>query len=102
MISTRIEFQSTQTQPLSSTNFLQELDRVTKEIVAAVLAEQKAGSAVEGDEISVPGTSQKFALAHRVTLAKLGRTELFSIITFTHSAAILTYYQSVILTHLIR
>ena len=94
--------QSTQTQPLSSTNFLQELDRVTKEIVAAVLAEQKAGSAVEGDEISVPGTNQKFALTHRVTLAELGRTELFSMITFTHSAAILTYYQSVILTHLIR
>ena len=66
-------FQSTQTQPLSSTNFLQELDRVTKEIVSAILAEQKAGAAVEGDEIAVPGTDRKFALSHRVTLAELGR-----------------------------
>ena len=78
----RILFQSTQTQPLSSTNFLQELDRVTKDIVAAILAEQKAGSAVEGDEISVPGTNQKFALTHRVTLAELGWTELFSLSLF--------------------
>ena len=57
---------------------MQELDRVTKEIVSAILAEQKAGSAVEGDEISVPGTEQKFALTHRVTLAELGRMEHFS------------------------
>jgi len=79
--------QSTQTQPLSSTNFLQELDRVTKEIVAAVLAEQKAGSAVEGDEISVPGTSQKFALAHRVTLAELSRARR-QFITYAKARAI--------------
>jgi protein KTI12 len=65
--------QSTQCQPLSSTNFLHELDHVTKEIVSAILEEQKTGLAVEGDEIVVPGTKERFTLAKRVNLAELSR-----------------------------
>jgi len=44
--------QSTQTQPLSSANFLHELDCVTKEITGVILAAQKEG-AVQGDQIRV-------------------------------------------------
>uniref|UniRef100_A0A8C5PB35 Protein KTI12 homolog n=1 Tax=Leptobrachium leishanense TaxID=445787 RepID=A0A8C5PB35_9ANUR len=45
--------QSTQTQPLSSTNFLHELDKVTQDVVTAVLNAQK--TSVPGDVIVVPG-----------------------------------------------
>ncbi|CAJ0954759.1 unnamed protein product [Ranitomeya imitator] len=44
--------QSTQTQPLSSTNFLHELDKVTQDVVTAVLSAQK--TSVPGDIIMLP------------------------------------------------
>nr|CAD7457867.1 unnamed protein product [Timema tahoe] len=44
--------QSTQCAPLSSTNFLYDLDRVTQDIVSAILSAQKLG--LEG-EIKLPG-----------------------------------------------
>ena len=65
--------QSTQCQPLSSTSFLYELDKVTKNIVQAVLDAQKAGS-IEGEEITVPGTSEKVCLEQKVTMGELSRT----------------------------
>uniref|UniRef100_A0A1B6L1A0 Protein KTI12 homolog n=1 Tax=Graphocephala atropunctata TaxID=36148 RepID=A0A1B6L1A0_9HEMI len=46
--------QSTQSAPLSSTNFLYELDRVTQEIVASILSAQKLGIS---DEVKIPGFS---------------------------------------------
>ena len=65
--------QSTQCQPLSSTSFLYELDRTTKEIVTAVLEAQRSGLAVEGDDVTVPGTEERFRLRSRVTMAQLAR-----------------------------
>ncbi|CAH2273188.1 KTI12 homolog [Pelobates cultripes] len=51
--------QSTQTQPLSSTNFLHELDKVTQDVVTAILNAQK--TSVPGDVIVVPGASEKIS-----------------------------------------
>uniref|UniRef100_A0A803JEH2 Protein KTI12 homolog n=1 Tax=Xenopus tropicalis TaxID=8364 RepID=A0A803JEH2_XENTR len=51
--------QSTQMQPLSSTNFLHELDKVTQEVVTTVLNAQK--TSVPGDVIMVPGASEKIS-----------------------------------------
>lgn len=66
--------QSTQCQPLSSTNFLYELDRVTKEIIMAILDAQKSG-AMEGDSITLPGTSEKFMLSKILTMSELTRVK---------------------------
>ncbi|KAM4748944.1 protein KTI12 homolog [Rhinophrynus dorsalis] len=51
--------QSTQTQPLSSTNFLHELDKVTQDVVTAVLNAQK--TSIPGDVIAVPGASERIS-----------------------------------------
>jgi protein KTI12 len=66
--------QSTQSAPLMPTNFLHELDRVAKDIVAAVLEAQKAG-AVEGDDLTVPGTGEKFHLCRKLSMAELSRAK---------------------------
>ncbi|XP_072554516.1 protein KTI12 homolog isoform X1 [Paramormyrops kingsleyae] len=51
--------QSTQSQPLSSTNFLHELDKVTQDILTAILNAQK--TSVPGDVIAVPAASEKIS-----------------------------------------
>ncbi|XP_069157457.1 protein KTI12 homolog isoform X2 [Procambarus clarkii] len=53
--------QSTQTQPLSSTNFLFELDRTTQEVAGCVMSAQK--TLVPGDTIKVPGVGESVTLA---------------------------------------
>ncbi|XP_013777563.1 protein KTI12 homolog [Limulus polyphemus] len=63
--------QSTQSQPLSSTNFLYELDKRTQEVVQAILEAQK--TSVIGDLVSVPGTKEKVQLRRNLTLAELTR-----------------------------
>ncbi|XP_076842157.1 protein KTI12 homolog [Brachyhypopomus gauderio] len=51
--------QSTQSQPLSSANFLYELDKVTQDVLMAVLDSQK--TSVPGDTIVVPGATEKIS-----------------------------------------
>jgi protein KTI12 len=63
--------QSTQCQPLSSTNFLYELDRVTQSIVARILEAQKTME--PGQEVLMDGTKEKFRLERSYTLSELSR-----------------------------
>ncbi|XP_064645697.1 protein KTI12 homolog [Lineus longissimus] len=63
--------QSTQSQPLSSTNFLYELDKLTQETVTAILSAQK--TSMPGDKILIPGTSEKIDLVRHLTLGELQR-----------------------------
>lgn len=63
--------QATQPQPLSATNFLYELDKVTQEIVTTLLNCQR--NFVPGDHIMVPGTSEKVLLNRTVNMAELRR-----------------------------
>uniref|UniRef100_A0A671SL89 Protein KTI12 homolog n=1 Tax=Sinocyclocheilus anshuiensis TaxID=1608454 RepID=A0A671SL89_9TELE len=51
--------QSTQSQPLSSTNFLYELDKVTQDVLMAVLESQK--TSFPGDLVSIPGATEKIS-----------------------------------------
>nr|XP_033776731.1 protein KTI12 homolog [Geotrypetes seraphini] len=61
--------QSTQTQPLSSTNYLHELDKVTQDVVMAILNAQK--TSVPGDVIAVPGANEKIELTRTLGIAEL-------------------------------
>ncbi|XP_076156089.1 protein KTI12 homolog [Alosa pseudoharengus] len=61
--------QSTQSQPLSSTNFLYELDKVTQEVLMAILDSQK--TSVPGDLIAIPGATEKIELTRNVNMAEL-------------------------------
>ncbi|KAK1160745.1 hypothetical protein AOXY_G19553 [Acipenser oxyrinchus oxyrinchus] len=61
--------QSTQSQPLSSSNFLYELDKVTQDVVTAVLNAQK--TSVPGDLIAVPEASEKIELTRSLNMAEL-------------------------------
>ncbi|XP_069954222.1 protein KTI12 homolog isoform X1 [Cherax quadricarinatus] len=63
--------QSTQTQPLSSTNFLFELDRTTQEVTSCIMSAQKI--MVAGDNIKVPGVEETVCFGHKVTLAEITR-----------------------------
>ena len=63
--------QSTQSQPLSSANFLHELDRQTQSIVSHVLALQHQG--LVGGSLAVPGTEEKLCLHRQVPMAELRR-----------------------------
>jgi len=63
--------QATQPQPLSTTNFLYELDKITQEIVTALLNSQR--TFVPGDHVAVPGTSEKVVLNRTVNMAELRR-----------------------------
>uniref|UniRef100_A0AAX7V3H8 Protein KTI12 homolog n=1 Tax=Astatotilapia calliptera TaxID=8154 RepID=A0AAX7V3H8_ASTCA len=51
--------QSTQSQPLSSANFLYELDKITQDVLMAIFNAQK--TSVPGDLIAVPGASEKIS-----------------------------------------
>lgn len=61
---------STQSQPLSSADFLHELDRRTQEVVLRVLETQR--TAVPGDSLTVCG-GEKLRLPRLVTMAELRR-----------------------------
>ncbi|XP_040893353.1 protein KTI12 homolog [Toxotes jaculatrix] len=61
--------QSTQSQPLSSANFLYELDKVTQDMLMAIFNAQK--TSVPGDLISVPGATEKIELTRSINMAEL-------------------------------
>ncbi|XP_007906264.1 protein KTI12 homolog [Callorhinchus milii] len=61
--------QSTQNQPLSSTNFLYELDKVTQDMLMAILNAQK--TSLPGDRIVLPGATEKIELSHNLSMAEL-------------------------------
>ncbi|XP_073240983.1 protein KTI12 homolog isoform X1 [Porites lutea] len=63
--------QATQPQPLSATNFLYELDKITQEIVTALLNSQR--TFVPGDQVTIPGTSEKVLLNRTVNMSELRR-----------------------------
>ncbi|XP_058501819.1 protein KTI12 homolog isoform X2 [Solea solea] len=61
--------QSTQSQPLSSANFLHELDKITQDVLMAIFNAQK--TSVPGDLISVPGATEKIELTRGINMAEL-------------------------------
>lgn len=61
--------QSTQNQPLSSTNFLYELDKVTQDVLTAIFNAQK--TSVPGELVAVPGTDEKIVLTRNLNMAEL-------------------------------
>ncbi|XP_062860158.1 protein KTI12 homolog [Trichomycterus rosablanca] len=61
--------QSTQSQPLSSTNFLYELDKVTQDVLMAVFDSQK--TCIPGDLIAIPGATEKIEVTRNVNMAEL-------------------------------
>lgn len=61
--------QSTQSQPLSSVNFLYELDKTTQDVLMAIFNAQK--TSVPGDLITIPGATEKIELARNVNMAEL-------------------------------
>lgn len=63
--------QSTQCQPLSATNFLNELDRKTQEVVMAILGGQN--TSLPGEVICIPGSTNKVCFQRHVTMAELRR-----------------------------
>merc|ERR1711973_279113 len=65
--------QSTQNAPLSSTNFVYELDKQTQAVISAVMDAQKTSGA--GSEVFIPGTKEKVYLQRTYTLAELTRTK---------------------------
>jgi len=74
---------STLSQPLSATNFLHELDRVTQSIIKDVMSAQE--TAVPGDNILIPGAADKIHYTRPLSLAELQRTRRqFISFTKTH------------------
>ncbi|KAK2725603.1 protein KTI12 homolog [Artemia franciscana] len=63
--------QSTQSQPLSATNFLYELDQATQKVVSHILEMQKVVG--QGSKIQVPGSNETFTFARMYTTAELSR-----------------------------
>lgn len=61
--------QSTQSQPLSSANFLYELDKTTQDVLMAIFNAQK--TSVPGDLIAVPGATEKIELTRSINMAEL-------------------------------
>ena len=62
---------STQSQPLSSTNFLHELDKITQITIATIMDAQKTG--VPGDQIVIPGATDKVVLMKIMPVGELHR-----------------------------
>jgi len=63
--------QSTQSLPLTSTNFLYELDCVTQEIVNRVVEAQK--TCLIGEMVTIPNSNEKILLKRRYQLSELSR-----------------------------
>uniref|UniRef100_A0A3P8TMC9 Protein KTI12 homolog n=1 Tax=Amphiprion percula TaxID=161767 RepID=A0A3P8TMC9_AMPPE len=61
--------QSTQSQPLSSVNFLYELDKITQDVLMAIFNAQK--TSVPGDLVPVPGATEKVELTRSINMAEL-------------------------------
>ncbi|XP_067829485.1 protein KTI12 homolog isoform X1 [Heptranchias perlo] len=61
--------QSTLNQPLSSTNFMYELDRVTQEMLMTIVNAQT--TSLPGDLITVPGAKVKIELTRSLNMAEL-------------------------------
>ena len=66
--------QSTQNQPLSSTTFLHDLDKITSRVVKVILEAQKAAD--DSEEVRVEGETVKMPVSLRkVTMAELARNK---------------------------
>ncbi|NXL58077.1 KTI12 protein, partial [Chordeiles acutipennis] len=63
---------ATRAQPLQSGTFLHRLDRLTQEVLAALMAAQRSG-AQPGELIRVPGVAEGLVLQRPVSLAELSR-----------------------------
>ncbi|XP_051026920.1 protein KTI12 homolog [Acomys russatus] len=63
--------QSTQSQPLASGSFLHQLDQATSQVLTALMEAQK--SAVPGDLLTLPGTTEHLRFTRPLTLAELSR-----------------------------
>ncbi|XP_068948852.1 protein KTI12 homolog [Petaurus breviceps papuanus] len=63
--------QATQSQPLSSATFLHQLDQVTSQVLAALMEAQK--TAVPGDVLALPGTTERLLFTRPLSLAELSR-----------------------------
>lgn len=63
--------QSTQSQPLASSSFLHQLDQVTNQVLSGLLEAQK--SAVPGDLLTLPGTTEHLRFTRPLTMAELSR-----------------------------
>lgn len=63
--------QSTESQPLSSTNFLYELDKTTQDVITTFVSSQK--TAVPGDRIKIPNAKEEITFTRLVNLAELQR-----------------------------
>ncbi|XP_010347392.1 protein KTI12 homolog [Saimiri boliviensis] len=63
--------QSTQSQPLASGSFLHQLDQVTSQVLAGLMEAQK--SAVPGDLLTLPGTTEHLQFTRPFTMAELSR-----------------------------
>ncbi|XP_052658637.1 protein KTI12 homolog [Harpia harpyja] len=63
---------ATRSQPLQSSGFLHHLDRVTQEVLAAVMAAQRSG-AQPGEVVRVPGVAEGLVLNRPVSMAELSR-----------------------------
>ncbi|XP_042642318.1 protein KTI12 homolog [Tyto alba] len=63
---------ATRSQPLQSGAFLHRLDRLTQEVLAAVMAAQ-SGGAQPGQPVRVPGLAAELVLSRPVSMAELSR-----------------------------
>ena len=63
--------QSTQSQPLSETSFLHELDRLTQDVVRRIMAAQT--TSIPGEQVTIEGCVEKVELPRHVTMAELRR-----------------------------
>lgn len=63
--------QSTQNRPLAQTDFLHKVDKMVSHIEDGIMQSQR--SAVEGDQIKVPGTDEHVTWTRRVTRPELSR-----------------------------
>ncbi|OBS60543.1 hypothetical protein A6R68_08350 [Neotoma lepida] len=63
--------QSTRPQPVASGNFLHQLDQATSQVLSALMEAQK--SAVPGDVLTFPGTTEHLQFTRPLTMAELSR-----------------------------
>ncbi|KAM4873190.1 thioredoxin domain-containing protein 12 isoform 1-T1 [Thomomys bottae] len=63
--------QATQSQPLASSSFLHQLDQVTNQVLTGLMEAQK--SAIPGDLLKLPGTTEHLLFTRPLTMAELSR-----------------------------
>ncbi|XP_012877726.1 PREDICTED: protein KTI12 homolog [Dipodomys ordii] len=63
--------QATQSQPLASGSFLHQLDQVTNQVLTGLMEAQK--SAIPGDLLTLPGTTEHLLFTRPLTMAELSR-----------------------------